>query len=203
MAIHEACQLFIEQQIREGLDSGKAPYSIGKEIAGWVAKLFETTISAKTIAKKAERASKNLATFVAKDTSTGKQKEKQTIQDFKWGGSREGAGRKPLPQPENKKQELIRKIEAANLQKINSKCGFNKKMYFAQKENKEHLAFTTVDGCLDMILKAMQGLDGTEGFAVLASRSLFCQKWESVFEILDPIACDVSRKINKIKEAAK
>jgi hypothetical protein len=33
MAHQEACQLFIEQEIKEGLAQGETPYSIGKELA--------------------------------------------------------------------------------------------------------------------------------------------------------------------------
>jgi len=33
MAHHEACQLYVEQQIKEGLSEGKSPYAIGKELA--------------------------------------------------------------------------------------------------------------------------------------------------------------------------
>ncbi len=53
MANQEACQLFIEQEIKEGLAQGKTPHSIGKELAVWVEKLFETSIPAETIRSKA------------------------------------------------------------------------------------------------------------------------------------------------------
>ena len=55
MAKHEACELYIEQQIEEGLQEGKTPYSIGKELSDWVAKLFEVRIHPKTIATKVYR----------------------------------------------------------------------------------------------------------------------------------------------------
>jgi hypothetical protein len=55
VAHKEACQVFIEQEIQEGLAQGKTPYSIGKDLSAWVEKLFETSIPATTIEKRAER----------------------------------------------------------------------------------------------------------------------------------------------------
>lgn len=69
MAHKEACQLFIEQEIKDGLAQGKTPYSIGKELAAWVEKLFETSIPATTIEKRAERARATLPTNVGKPTT--------------------------------------------------------------------------------------------------------------------------------------
>jgi len=63
MAHKEACQLWIEQEIEEGLAQGKNPYAIGKEISTWVNKLFEEKIPARTIEQAARR--KKDATFVA------------------------------------------------------------------------------------------------------------------------------------------
>ena len=42
VAHKEACQVFIEQEIQEGLAQGKTPYSIGKDLSAWVEKLFKT-----------------------------------------------------------------------------------------------------------------------------------------------------------------
>ena len=55
MANSEACQLFIEQSIDEGLEEGKTPYSIGKELSKWIEKVFKTKIKPTTLEKKAER----------------------------------------------------------------------------------------------------------------------------------------------------
>jgi hypothetical protein len=55
MAHREACQLFIEQEIQEGLNQGKTPHSIGKDLAAWVEKLFEAKIPAETLRTKARR----------------------------------------------------------------------------------------------------------------------------------------------------
>lgn len=55
MVHQEACQLFIEQEIKEGLAQGKTPYNIGKDLSAWVEKLFETNIPARTIEQKARR----------------------------------------------------------------------------------------------------------------------------------------------------
>lgn len=65
MAHSEACQLFIEQQIKEGLDEGKTPYSIGKDLADMVQRLFEASIPARTIEQKARRIGRQDATNVA------------------------------------------------------------------------------------------------------------------------------------------
>lgn len=64
MAHSEACQLFIEQQIDEGLQEGKTPYSIGKDLAVWIEKLFEAKIPADTLKKRAQRAQEKLGTNV-------------------------------------------------------------------------------------------------------------------------------------------
>lgn len=69
MAHSEACQLYIEQEIEEGLRKGKTPYSIGKELAGWVERLFEAKIPEKTLRKRAERSRNKLATNVANDAT--------------------------------------------------------------------------------------------------------------------------------------
>ena len=55
MANFEACQVYIEQQTKEGLSQGKTPYQIGKEISQEIETLFETKIKPKTIEKRAER----------------------------------------------------------------------------------------------------------------------------------------------------
>ena len=60
MANHEACDLYIEQQIREGLESGQSPYAIGKGITLWVAKLFDVKIKASTITSRARRSKKSM-----------------------------------------------------------------------------------------------------------------------------------------------
>ena len=60
----EACQLYIEQEIEKGIEEGKTPYSMGKEIAGWIEKLFEAKISPKTIEKRAQRQQEKVKTNV-------------------------------------------------------------------------------------------------------------------------------------------
>jgi len=48
----EACQLYIEQEIEEGLKQGKTAYSVGMEISKWVEKFFGRKVKADTIKKK-------------------------------------------------------------------------------------------------------------------------------------------------------
>lgn len=55
MANKEACELYIEQEIDAALDKGKKPYTIGKELAIWIEKLFEVKINPKTIESRAYR----------------------------------------------------------------------------------------------------------------------------------------------------
>lgn len=61
----EACQVFIEQEIEEGLKKGRTPYSIGKELSSWVEKLFEAKIPPRTIEQRARRSGEKNATNVA------------------------------------------------------------------------------------------------------------------------------------------
>lgn len=67
---------------------GKSKYSIGKEISGWVAKLFDATINPKTIAKRAERTAEKIATNVANPIPTEQsdkdQAEDESGEDWEW-----------------------------------------------------------------------------------------------------------------------
>ena len=95
MANREACEVFIEQEIETGLEEGKTPYSIGKELSDWIAKLFEVRISPRTLESRAYR--KNTSNE-AKESKTPKTIEDTTpeiIKDRKpqGGGKREGSGR--------------------------------------------------------------------------------------------------------------
>jgi len=49
------CELYIEQQIKEGLEDGQTPYYIGKHLSGWLEKLFETKINPETLKSRAYR----------------------------------------------------------------------------------------------------------------------------------------------------
>lgn len=64
MAHSEACQLFIEEQIKEGLEAGKTPYSIGKELTAMIERLFEASIPAETLKKRAQRMQAKIGTNV-------------------------------------------------------------------------------------------------------------------------------------------
>lgn len=93
MAHQEACQLFIEQEIEKGLAEGKTTYSIGKEVAQWIQKLFEVKINPDTIRVRADR----LCTNVHTDSTQENQSEIEENQEIKFdhGGKREGSGRPP------------------------------------------------------------------------------------------------------------
>jgi len=82
MANREACELYIEQEIQSGLDDGKTPYSIGKELSDWVAKLFEVRISPKTLETRAYR-QKNTSNEVK---NSNDQQQTENIQEIKQKG---------------------------------------------------------------------------------------------------------------------
>lgn len=103
MANREACEVYIEQEIESGLDKGKTPYAIGKELSDWVAKLFEVRIHPKTIASRVYR---------HPEFSSNEEKKSQPIDKIEHttpeiikdrhpqgGGKREGAGRPSKPKP--------------------------------------------------------------------------------------------------------
>jgi len=69
MAHSEACQLFIEEQIKEGLAEGKTPSSIGKELAALVEKWFETSIPSETLRSRARHIQKKRGEITAPPTT--------------------------------------------------------------------------------------------------------------------------------------
>jgi len=99
MARHEACELFIEQEIEAALKEKKQPADIGRELSEWIGKLFETKIKPRTIEQKVRRLNiKGLVTDVT-DTvnapdNTKTVKSSTTKKDSSHGGKRTGSGRK-------------------------------------------------------------------------------------------------------------
>jgi len=91
MAHSEACDLFIEQEIEVGLEQGKTPYSIGKEVAKWIEKLFETKIKPETITKRAQR---KIGTNVLSDASTQDDTQIEENKEISKGVTAEGKPRK-------------------------------------------------------------------------------------------------------------
>jgi len=53
-----ACQLFLEQEIKKGLEAGKSTYSIGKEVAQRIKKLFRVKYRPETLEERARRQKK-------------------------------------------------------------------------------------------------------------------------------------------------
>jgi hypothetical protein len=106
MANKEACELYIEQEIKDSLGEGKTPYSIGQELSKWVIKLFETYIPARTIEQRARRQD---ATNVAKksNVSINTGTSKDSIFSTNRGGKRNGAGRPVDPQREIDKEIFV------------------------------------------------------------------------------------------------
>ena len=70
MAHQEACQVFIEQEIEKGLAEGKTPTVIGKELAVWVEKLFETIIPPEAIRSRARHINKKRGEITALPTTS-------------------------------------------------------------------------------------------------------------------------------------
>jgi len=97
MANPEACELYIEQQIEEGLEEGQTPYYIGKHLSGWIEKLFETKINPSTLKTRAYRKQQEIGSDEPKE-SNQEQKEIVIPDDIPSltdaGGQRKGAGRK-------------------------------------------------------------------------------------------------------------
>jgi hypothetical protein len=84
MVFVEACQLYIEQQIEEGLQEGKTPYSIGKELALWRERTFAAKIPADTLKKRAQRAKEKLGTNVPNDPTYQENSQIQENQEIKF-----------------------------------------------------------------------------------------------------------------------
>ena len=105
----EACQLYIEQEIDEGLKQNKTPYQIAKEVAEWIRKLFEVNIPVETIKSKAYRRQqksgssepKKSNNLINTDTS-----DPNSLFASNRGGERENAGR-PVDLAMKKKREII------------------------------------------------------------------------------------------------
>lgn len=115
MAHDEACQLYIKQEIERGLEEGRTPYSIGKDLSKWIEKLFEASIPATTIEKKAERIkANNLPTNVGNNSTTQNNTEKEKKREitkesgFFTKDGCGGPGRPPQYQPNThiKKEEI-------------------------------------------------------------------------------------------------
>jgi hypothetical protein len=99
VAINEACQVWIEQRIKEELDekgtSGKSLRVIGKEIAKEIERIFEAQVNPDTIRKKAERMG---GTNVPLEENTEKSDHNDELEKLEkpaaHGGARQGSGRK-------------------------------------------------------------------------------------------------------------
>jgi hypothetical protein len=110
--IQEACQVYIEQEIEEGLKQGKTPYSIGQDISTWVSKLFEVKLNPKTIEKRAERQRVKSPTSVVKKSEDD---HSRRVGNFRsrangTGGKREGAGRPRIERPNPEVERMVDKL---------------------------------------------------------------------------------------------
>lgn len=94
MANSEACELYIEQELKEGLKEGKNPHQIGQELSAWIAKLFQVHIPERTLEQRARRVNKRekIQRPREKKASAVAKESKEASKDNR-GGRREGAGR--------------------------------------------------------------------------------------------------------------
>lgn len=93
MANSEACELYIEQQIKEELKEGKNPHQIGRELSTWIAKLFQVHIPERTLEQRARRVNKKERVQRPKTDVTKKSKPATDKPKDNRGGAREGSGR--------------------------------------------------------------------------------------------------------------
>jgi len=75
LAKQQACQLFIEQEIEKGLAAGKTTYSIGKDVAQWIEKLFVAKVRPDTIKHRAQFIKDNLGRNLPTDSTPENQRE--------------------------------------------------------------------------------------------------------------------------------
>ena len=129
MANREACELYIEQEIEEGLKQGKKPYSIGKELAAWIEKLFEVKINPETIRSRARRhkdwsndqkKSNNVIKTEVYYDPREKQIDSITHPPTDRGGKRDGAGRPQLKYTETHEVSDALFFAAAAIQQLKS-----------------------------------------------------------------------------------
>jgi site-specific DNA-methyltransferase (adenine-specific) len=106
----EACQLFIEQEIEEAINSGDELNISAKsrEIADWLGKLFEVEISPDTIRKRIHRAKLGHMSQLSVSDSNNTEIENNQVEPTH-GGSRENAGR-PIKFSEIMSDELIQAV---------------------------------------------------------------------------------------------
>lgn len=106
MAITEACQVWIEQRIKEELPTGKSYRAIGREIAQEIAHVFEAQVNPRTLEKRAERTATNVAPPPTPPPSDEIQENQEPTPrkhvatgEKPSGGEREGSGRPPKFSP--------------------------------------------------------------------------------------------------------
>lgn len=109
----EACQLYIEQQIDEGIVEGKTSYKIGKEIKQEIDTLFKTKINLGTVTKRAQRR-KKLGTNVP-SSDEGKTRDKLGTNNV----SRDKLG---TTRDKSKLKKILEQISIKELQDVVSKA---------------------------------------------------------------------------------
>lgn len=99
MAIPEACSLWIEQRIKEELESQEEPglthREIGRRIASEIEKIFESKVNPETIRKRVDRISGTNVPHKKNSVKTSDNVDLEKLEKPNHGGARQGAGRKP------------------------------------------------------------------------------------------------------------
>lgn len=80
MANQEACELFVQQEIDEGLKAGKTPHTIENELSSWLEENLKAKIEPGTIKKRAQRRKDKLQ----KGTNVPPKAKLEKSQDAHW-----------------------------------------------------------------------------------------------------------------------
>jgi ParB family chromosome partitioning protein len=106
----EACRLYIEQEIDDGLEAGETPYRIAKRLVKPIQKLFEVVVNRKTLESRAYRRQQEFTSNEVNEESainTDSKSKLEKLEKPSHGGARPGAGRPPkiiVKKPTNRTQ---------------------------------------------------------------------------------------------------
>ena len=127
MANREACELYIDQEIETGLEEGKTPYSIGKDLSDWVAKLFEVRIKPNTLRMRAVRHKEKVCTNVHERLNDTKTTE--MIKNTETENKNDGVNlliNRSVEVPENFDTKDNKAVEFYNMHRVLVKIGKSK-----------------------------------------------------------------------------
>ena len=107
MANREACELYIEQEIKEALAEGKPIRETCRDMADWIERYFETKIPAETLRSRAKRIKNSLGSNEPTPPTPQNDNGNGKNQVVTHGGPRNGSGRpaKYKAAPASEKEE--------------------------------------------------------------------------------------------------